>query len=97
MDPHAILLDFHRVLAITLEHALEPRLISQRRHQLEPLCRRGLFDLIRRERPRTFAPHLRRRKRRSLFPNVPRIAQGRLLRRREDPRHGSQVKSSQVK
>ncbi|KOO22230.1 hypothetical protein Ctob_005405 [Chrysochromulina tobinii] len=66
-----------------LGHALEARLIARGRHQLEPLGRRGRPGLVRRERPWAFAPRLGRPCRRSLRPNVPRIAQCRLFRRRE--------------
>ena len=53
-------------------------------YQLEPLGYRGRPGLVRRERLRSCDPRLRRPCRRSLRPNVPRVAQGRLLGRRED-------------
>ena len=78
-----ILLDLRVKLAIkTLVHAPKARLTARRRHELEPLGRRGRPGLIRRERLWRFAP--RRLTRRSIRANVPRIAQGSFLRRLED-------------
>ena len=64
-------------------HILEACLRDRRRHQLEPLSRRGRPGLARCERLWNRNPCLRRLRRRSLRPNMPRVAQGRLLRRRK--------------
>ena len=77
--PHA-----RHVLATTLLHAPEACLTARRRHKLEPLGRRGRPGLVRCELLRPFDPRLGRLRRRSLRPNVPRVAQGRLLRGLED-------------
>ncbi|KOO35429.1 hypothetical protein Ctob_010389, partial [Chrysochromulina tobinii] len=79
----ASIVEARLVLGSTLVHALEARLTARRRHQLEPLGRRGRPGLVRCERLRPFAPRLRRLRRRSLRPDEPRVAQGRLLRRCE--------------
>ena len=82
---HRTILDDPRLVIAraTLVHGFEACLIPRRRNQLEPLGRRGRPGLARRERLWRVAPHRRRLTRRSIRPNAPRIAQGRLLRRRE--------------
>ena len=67
LDPYLILATY------MLGYALEARLTARRRHQLEPLGRRGRPGLVRRERLLPVAPRLRRLRRRLLGPNVPRV------------------------
>ena len=85
----AILPDLRLVLVLMPAHALEARPTARRRHEREPLGRRGRPGLVCRERlERRSDPRLRRLNyRRSRRPSAPCIAQGRLLRRPE----GAQV------